>query len=745
MRKILLFILLFCSLCSPGQNPASLHLVYSPSFYRDPATSYLWIYQDTTYQWSMLATKVNIDSLGAIREPSIAGGLSTQYWDGTKTWHLFPTSLPASDVYSWAKVSVKPTYVWSEIGSKPTNLSSFTNDLGNYGGWATINSPTFTGTVSGISPTMVGLENVTNNAQWYSGNHPTTLSGYGITDTPWTSMGYLTGITGMQVTGALGFTPYNATNPNGYISSITSGNVTTALGYTPYNSTNPSGYISSISGALLASGATMGATSQSQVFTNGVTLSNLTAGSIPFAGTSGVINQDNFNLFWDNTNKRQGIGTLSPIYKLDVRGLTFADGIRSAMGFDIYQVPDPTVPTGVISSGGSVNTGAHWYGITYTTSTGETHIVYSAAQITTTSGNNSVTLTIPVSADPRVTGRKIYRTKAGTQNYTEYLLATIANNTATSYVDIIGDDSLTGGSGVAYFRTNTTSNNITINGVKCLTLDLLFTGIGYNAGASLTTGGRNTLIGTNAGLGITSFSDNTTVGYSSGISITGPSNTAMGSYALNGSATNYNSCLGAFSLLANTGSSNSSFGYHSGSASSSGNANLYFGFYAGHYETGSNKLIIDAIDRNNESLSRSSALIYGVTNSTIANQTLSLGGGGIVSINGSLSNLTMLQQSLSYSSSVTINYTLGSDANISALTGNVALVFSNLMSGARGEVELIQDGSGSRHLTGISSSGYTVKYKGGISTLSTAPNTTDLIKYTVKGTVILIDLNLNYQ
>jgi predicted RecA/RadA family phage recombinase len=57
--------------------------------------------------------------------------------------------------------------------------------------------------------------------------------------------GYLTGITSSQVTTALGFTPYNATNPSGYISGITSGMVTTALGYTPYNSSNPSGYITS--------------------------------------------------------------------------------------------------------------------------------------------------------------------------------------------------------------------------------------------------------------------------------------------------------------------------------------------------------------------------------------------------------------------------------------------------------------------------------------------------------------------
>ena len=48
-----------------------------------------------------------------------------------------------------------------------------------------------------------------------------------------------------SVTTALGFTPYNSTNPSGYITGITSGNVTTALGFTPYNATNPSGYITS--------------------------------------------------------------------------------------------------------------------------------------------------------------------------------------------------------------------------------------------------------------------------------------------------------------------------------------------------------------------------------------------------------------------------------------------------------------------------------------------------------------------
>lgn len=37
----------------------------------------------------------------------------------------FPTSMPASDVYSWAKASTKPTYTASEVGAAP---SSHTHD-----------------------------------------------------------------------------------------------------------------------------------------------------------------------------------------------------------------------------------------------------------------------------------------------------------------------------------------------------------------------------------------------------------------------------------------------------------------------------------------------------------------------------------------------------------------------------------------------------------------------------------------
>jgi len=45
----------------------------------------------------------------------------------------------------------------------------------------------------------------------------------------------------------------------------------------------------------------------------------LTIGSILFSGdSSGLVTQDNANFFWDNTNKRLGIGTAAPSSKLDI-------------------------------------------------------------------------------------------------------------------------------------------------------------------------------------------------------------------------------------------------------------------------------------------------------------------------------------------------------------------------------------------------------------------------------------------
>lgn len=63
------------------------------------------------------------------------------------------------------------------------------------------------------------------------------------------------------------------------------------------------------------------ATSGDSISTSGnLYLTSLTSGSIPFIGSGGLLSQDNANFFWDNTNKRLGIGTSSPSSKLDIVG-----------------------------------------------------------------------------------------------------------------------------------------------------------------------------------------------------------------------------------------------------------------------------------------------------------------------------------------------------------------------------------------------------------------------------------------
>ncbi len=60
----------------------------------------------------------------------------------------------------------------------------------------------------------------------------------------------------------------------------------------------------------------------SKSFVNAPTFSSITAGSLLFAGVGGVVSQDNSNFFWDNTNKRLGIGTNAPVANLHNSGST---------------------------------------------------------------------------------------------------------------------------------------------------------------------------------------------------------------------------------------------------------------------------------------------------------------------------------------------------------------------------------------------------------------------------------------
>jgi hypothetical protein len=147
----------------------------------------------------------------------------------------YPTTLPASDVYAWAKASVKPSYSFAELTS-----------------------------------------------------HPTTVSGYGITDTPWTGMGYLINSNNLSdvastTVARTNLGCYADSNPSSYISGVIADSPLSGSGTSGSHLvfTNP-GYILNISGQDLST-----ASNSTSKF---ITLNSLSAGTgISYATSTGVI------------------------------------------------------------------------------------------------------------------------------------------------------------------------------------------------------------------------------------------------------------------------------------------------------------------------------------------------------------------------------------------------------------------------------------------------------------------------
>jgi len=212
-------------------------------------------------------------------------------------------------LYRWvdnAFIEISPTTStnWGSIGGSLANQTDLNNALNLK---APLASPTFTGTVSGITKSMVGLGNVDNTSDV---NKPISSATQTALDTKAplaspTFTGTVSGITKSMVgLGNVDNTTdllkpistatqtalnlkYDASNPSGYISGVTSGQITTALGYTPENSANKgiaNGYASLDGGGLVPSTQLPSYVDDVLEYTN--------LASFPVTGTTGKIYVD---------------------------------------------------------------------------------------------------------------------------------------------------------------------------------------------------------------------------------------------------------------------------------------------------------------------------------------------------------------------------------------------------------------------------------------------------------------------
>jgi hypothetical protein len=272
----------------------------------------------------------------------------------------------------------------------------------------------------------------------------------------------------------------------------------------------------------------------------------------------------------------------------------------------------PGAPTVALGAAG-VLTGAYFYKVTFVTAVGETSLGTASASISPSAQQVNLTA-IPTDPLGIATARNIYRTLAGGVAW--FLLATLSNNTATTYTDNTADGSLgtndctlldnTTGAQI-YVGTNpsgflgNTNASLGIHSLQALTSGSKNSSFGAVALQAATTGSGNVAVGYATLQSLTTGLDNTVLGYGAGASANSNNNVLLGCDAgrdvTSGAS---NTMVGMFSGYApnnstanatTTGTQNTFIGYQSGAATTTQISNsIALGVFA--IATGSNQAVI---------------------------------------------------------------------------------------------------------------------------------------------------------
>jgi hypothetical protein len=249
-------------------------------------------------------------------------------------------------------------------------------------------------------------------------------------------------------------------------------------------------------------------------------------------------------LFWDNTNKRLGIGaTPATTVRLDVRA-------QGALSTDIaFRVRNSADTLDIIRANGA----------------GDVFVGLGAGRVNTGANNSFVGQNAGYN---NTTGGK--NTANGVNSL--YTNTTGVDNTAIGYNALQNNTTAGGNTGIGSYalQNNTLGTGNTATGSVALlsnTTGFANTANGFYALYANTIGGKNTAIGHNALYSNTTGNDGIAHGYNAlQNNTTGNSNTANGSYALLSNTTgSSNTANGSISLYSNTtGSNNTAQGLNSG-------------------------------------------------------------------------------------------------------------------------------------------------------------------------------------
>lgn len=259
-----------------------------------------------------LSSNINLDAsdVGAVASnTAITGATKCKITYDSKGLVTAGTNLNSSDITT-------------ALGYMPYNSTNPSGYQANV-----IETVKVNGTALTPSSKAVDITVPTNNNQLTNGAGYITssaLNGYA-TQTWVGQQGYLTGITSSDVTTALGYTPYNSSNPNGYTSNV--GTVTSVNNVQPVNG-NVSLTIPTVNNATLT------------IQKNGSNVATFTANS--------STNQTaNITVPTDNTDLTNGAGYITGITGSDV---TTALGYTPLQSSDILNVVDSTATNKALSA-----------------------------------------------------------------------------------------------------------------------------------------------------------------------------------------------------------------------------------------------------------------------------------------------------------------------------------------------------------------------------------------------------------